>query len=71
MPRLLTRSTHADTCAVFSRTPPRYTFKVQEVRRGRAGREERRTLAKARVDLSAYCDASTEPLPRELFLQLK
>lgn len=48
-----------------------YTLKVQAVTHRGAGHEERRTVGKARIDLSAYCNAEVEPLPREVFLQLK
>ncbi len=51
--------------------PKEYVFTVQEVRRGRGGREERRTVGKVALDLARFCDAEVEPLPQEVFLQLR
>jgi hypothetical protein len=52
--------------------PKEYVFKVQAVRhRGRGQSEERRTVGKARVDLAQFCSTETEPLPKEVYLQLK
>jgi hypothetical protein len=50
-----------------------YTLKVQAVRPAgpHSGREERHTVAKARLDLAPFCSAEAEPLPEEVFLQLK
>ena len=48
-----------------------YVFKVQSVKaRGRGG-EDRRTVGKVRVDLAQFCNAEVEPLPKEVFFQLK
>lgn len=49
----------------------RYTLKVQEVRRGRGGREERRTVGKVALDMARFCSSEVEPLPQEVFLQLR
>ncbi len=38
---------------------------------GSAGREERKTLAKLRVDLAAFCTEEMTPVPQEVFFQLK
>ncbi|KAI8476827.1 MAG: hypothetical protein J3K34DRAFT_516111 [Monoraphidium minutum] len=52
--------------------PKEYTLKVQAVRaRGRGGGEDRRTVGRVKVDLAQFCNAEVEPLPREVFLQLK
>jgi hypothetical protein len=50
--------------------PKEYSLKVVAAS-GRTGREERRTVGKARLDLAAFCDAEAEPLPKEVFLKLK
>ncbi|GBF98922.1 hypothetical protein Rsub_11714 [Raphidocelis subcapitata] len=50
--------------------PKEYSLKVVAAS-GRPGREGRRTVGKARLDLAAFCDAEAEPLPKEVFLQLK
>ena len=51
--------------------PKEYVLKVQSVRGAARGHEERRTVGKIRVDLAQFCNADTEPLPKEVFLQLK
>ncbi|KIZ07466.1 hypothetical protein MNEG_0476 [Monoraphidium neglectum] len=51
--------------------PKEYTLKVQAVRARGRGAEDRRTVGKVKVDLAAFCNAEVEPLPREVFLQLK
>jgi len=51
--------------------PKEYTFKVQSVRLVRGAHEDRCTVGKIKVDLAQFCNAETEPLPQEVFLQLK
>jgi hypothetical protein len=51
--------------------PKEYALKVQSVRPGPHGRDERHTVAKTRIDLAPFCNAEVEPLPSEVFLQLK
>ena len=57
-----------------------YTLKVQAVTRRSHGHEERRTVGKARLDVALhgaadrmafFCSTEVEPLPREVFLQLR
>ena len=48
-----------------------YTLKVQAVTRRSHGHEERRTVGKARLDVAGFCSTEVEPLPREVFLQLR
>ena len=50
--------------------PKEYTLKLQHVR-GTGRSESRKTIGRLRVDLAAFCSEEVEPLPREVFLQLK
>jgi hypothetical protein len=38
---------------------------------GSPGHEERKTLAKIKVDLAAFCSQEVSPVPQEVFFQLK
>lgn len=51
--------------------PKEYSFKVQSVRATGRGNEDRKTVGKIKVDLAQFCNAEVEPLPKEVFLQLK
>lgn len=51
--------------------PKEYVLKVQSVKSRRGGGEDRRTVGKVRVDLAQFCNAEVEPLPKEVFFQLK
>lgn len=51
--------------------PKEYYFKVQHVKKSSKGKDERKTIAKTKVDLARFCTTDPDPAPQEVFLQLK